>query len=87
VQLTDRGRLVGHSPHHCTAITADDTLCESVMVLDGGQITLQTALGADVPSVIHVAVTGGTGTYRNAQGQLTITLNTDGSQTWNLDLG
>jgi hypothetical protein len=87
VQLTQNGRTVGHSPHHCTAITADDSLCESVIVLDGGQVTLQTALGAtNTPPVVHVAVTGGTGAYRNAQGELTLTANPDGSQSWDLNL-
>jgi hypothetical protein len=87
VQLSENGRSVGHSPHHCTAITANDTLCESVIVLADGEVTLQTALGiTNAPPVVHVAVTGGTGTYRDAQGELTLTANPDGSQTWVLDL-
>jgi hypothetical protein len=87
VQLSENRSPVGHSPHHCTAITAEDSLCESVIVLADGQITLQTALGTtNAPPVVHVAVTGGTGIYRNAQGELTLTANPDGSQTWDLEL-
>ena len=73
-QLTQNGKQVGLSPHHCTAITADYSLCEAVANLPGGQVSFQTALGGtnQAPRVA-VAITGGTGKYRDAHGQLTIT--------------
>jgi len=85
-QLTNAGKPAGLSPHHCAAITADYTLCDAVANLADGQVTFQTALGGkNVLPVVKVAITGGTGKYRDAHGQLTITANADGSQDWQLD--
>lgn len=86
-QLTQHGKHIGASPHHCTAITAQYSLCEAVAVLPNGLITFQTALGGtNLPPIVKVAITGGTGDYRAAHGELRITANSDGTQTWRLDL-
>ncbi len=85
-QLTDNGKQVGASPHKCTAITAEYSMCEAAANLSGGQVTFEGALGGTnvLPQVV-VAITGGTGEYRDAQGQVTITQNADGSQSWYMD--
>ena len=86
-QLSQDGKVVGQSPHHCTAITADSSLCEAVMELADGQVTFQTALsGQNAGSSLDVAITGGTGKYRDARGMLTILIAADGSMTWVVDL-
>jgi hypothetical protein len=86
-QLTQDGKHIGASPHHCTAITAQYSLCEAVAVLPNGLITFQTALGGtNLPPIVKVAITGGTGDYRAVHGQLRITANSDGTQNWRLDL-
>ncbi|MDQ1719515.1 MAG: hypothetical protein QOE89_3468 [Pseudonocardiales bacterium] len=85
-QLTQDGKHIGASPHHCTAITAQYSLCEAVAVLPNGLITFQTALGGtNLPPIVKVAITGGTGEYRAVHGQLRITANSDGTQNWRLD--
>jgi hypothetical protein len=85
-QLTQNSRQVGLSPHKCTAVTADYSICEAVANLPGGQVTLEGAFGgSNVLPRIVVAITGGTGKYRDAAGQVTITLNADGSQDWYVD--
>jgi hypothetical protein len=85
-QLTQNGKQVGLSPHKCTAVTADYSMCEAVANLPGGQVTLEGAFGgSNVLPRIVAAITGGTGKYREAAGQVTITLNADGSQNWYVD--
>lgn len=86
-QLSQNGKVVGNSPHHCTAVTADYSLCEAVADLPDGQITFQTAVGGrNAGSPLNVAITGGTGNYRDAHGTLTIMVAADGSMTWVVDL-
>jgi hypothetical protein len=85
-QLTQNSRQVGLSPHKCTAITADYSMCEAVANLPGGQVTLEGAFGGtNVLPRVAVALTGGTGKYRDEKGQVIITLNADGSQDWYVD--
>jgi hypothetical protein len=63
---------VGTVEGHCMLITAsgDITDCDASGILAGGQIRVA---GADSNANINVlAVTGGTGIYRNVSGQITI---------------
>lgn len=85
VVLSRDGRTVGRSPHECTAVNARYTLCTSVIDLPRGQISLQTALTTETTAPV-VAVTGGTGRFRGASGELRIAFNDDGTQDWRLQL-
>jgi hypothetical protein len=85
-QLTQNGKQVGLSPHKCIAITAEYSMCEAAANLPGGQVTFEAAFGGtNVLPQVAVAITGGTGKYRDAQGQVTITQNADGSLSWYID--
>ena len=85
-QLSSGGKVVGHAPHRCTAITADYSLCEAVALLPGGQVSFQTTIGGqNTGSTVNVPITGGTGNYRDAHGVLTILTDANGNQTWVLD--
>lgn len=87
VQLSQDGKAVGNSPHHCTAIDANYSLCEAVAELPDGQISFQTALSdRNGGSELDVAITGGTGKYRDARGMLTVLAGAGGSLTWIVDL-
>ncbi|HZC52717.1 MAG TPA: hypothetical protein VE441_09500 [Mycobacterium sp.] len=87
ISLSQDGHAAGRAPHHCVAVDANYAVCTSVAVLSGGQITMQTALEAtSTSSTLVIAVTGGTGTYRGATGQLRVVRNADGSQSWTFDL-
>ena len=86
-ELSQRGKHVGNSPHHCTVVSADYTVCEAAADLPGGELTFQTQLGPhNGGDITSVAVTGGTGIYRGAHGQLVITALPDGSATWSITI-
>ena len=58
------GRRVGHDQARCTIMFADEVLCDATFVLAGrGQLTIE-GVG------LNLAVTGGTGEFRKARGQL-----------------
>ena len=58
------GRRIGHDQARCTIMFGDDVLCDATFVLDGkGQLTIQ-GVG------LTLAVTGGTGRFKRASGQL-----------------
>jgi hypothetical protein len=62
--LDQAGRRIGHDQARCTIMFGDDVLCDATFVLDGkGQLTIQ-GVGLDL------AVTGGTGRFKKARGQL-----------------
>jgi hypothetical protein len=85
-QLSSGGKVVGSAPHHCTAITVDYSLCEAVAILPDGQVSFQTAIGGqNAGSIVNVAISGGTGKYRDAHGVLTIRTDANGNQTWVVD--
>ena len=61
---------VGTVEGHCTVITASLSDCDASGILAGGQIRVG---GATTDANVNVlAVTGGTGIYRNVSGQITI---------------
>ena len=59
---------------HCVATGAGGSqiLCDAAYVLPAGQITAQVLVATQLPSRFKVAITGGTGSYRNATGEATI---------------
>jgi Allene oxide cyclase barrel like domain len=63
---------VGTTEGHCMLVTASEDLtdCDASGVLAGGQIRVAGA--SSQADVTVLAVTGGTGAYRNVRGQLTI---------------
>lgn len=61
---------VGTVEGHCTVITESLSDCDASGMLAGGQIRVS---GASTDATVNVlAVTGGTGIYRNVGGQITI---------------
>ena len=71
--LTRNGASYGHNAIHCVIVVAADTICAGAFTLPCGQLTI----AGDVGSVNShgskaVAVTGGTGQYHSARGQLTV---------------
>jgi hypothetical protein len=62
--LDQAGRRVGHDEARCTLMFGGDVLCDATFVLDGqGQLTIE-GVG------LTFAVTGGTGQFRKARGQM-----------------
>jgi hypothetical protein len=58
------GRRIGHDQARCTIMFAGDVLCDATFVLDGrAQLTIE-GVG------LTLAVTGGTGQFKQARGQL-----------------
>jgi hypothetical protein len=71
--LTRNGASYGHDAIHRVIVTAADAICVGAFQLPGGQLTI----AGDAGSVNShrsktVAVTGGTGRYQGARGQLTV---------------
>ena len=71
--LTRNGASYGHNAIHCVIVVAADAVCVGAFTLPGGQLTI----AGDVGSINSngpktVAVTGGTGQYQGARGQLTV---------------
>ena len=56
----------------CTLALHGRLLCEGVMRFHGGTVTLEGSVGANEPhgTIDHIAVTGGTGSFDQAHGQL-----------------
>ena len=72
--LTRHGNPAGGAHLSCTltrrAGTASTFQCSGVLALPAGQITAQGVWVDDQPAGFSLAVTGGTGAYRTAHGQL-----------------
>ena len=68
------GKRVGESHVVCTVVRAGIAQCDNVTNLPGGQIATSGVVTAEQEeqSPFTQAITGGTGAYRNAQGQLTV---------------
>jgi hypothetical protein len=68
--LNRSGNSVGHDGLACTITdpSQPEAACQGSFVLPGGQITVQFLNGP--PSVKVGAITGGTGRFRNARGQM-----------------
>jgi hypothetical protein len=62
--LDQAGRRIGRDQARCTVMFGDDVLCDATFIVDGrGQLTIE-GVG------LNLAVTGGTGRFRKARGQL-----------------
>jgi len=71
--LTLDGASYGHDAIHCVIVTAADAVCVGAFELPGGQLTIAGDAGSvNSHGSKTVAVTGGTGRYLGARGQLTI---------------
>lgn len=72
VKTRATGRLVAHSLINCTMFRKD-SLCSITFVFQNGQITGEGRVPADTNShPFIVPVTGGSGPYQNARGQVLI---------------
>ena len=71
--LTRNGASYGHDAIHCVIVTAADAVCVGAFELPGGQLTIAGDAGnVNSHGSKTVAVTGGTGRYQGARGQLTV---------------
>lgn len=85
--LSRGGKHVGSASHVCTAADRRWMDCVATISLPRGQVELQTALDLRATDFDPIAVTGGTGCYRYARGQLRIVaFHNDGSAEWALQL-
>jgi hypothetical protein len=77
--LTRGGKVVGYNTGSCvtTALTKKnlDQVCQIVLSLPDGQIVTEGAVrsGQGGPGTFPLAVTGGTGRYQTARGQVHVT--------------
>ena len=71
--LTRNGASYGHDAIHCVIVVAADAICAGAFTLPGGQLTIAGDVGSvNSHGLKAVAVTGGTGQYQGARGQLTV---------------
>ncbi|MDT0343618.1 allene oxide cyclase barrel-like domain-containing protein [Streptomyces litchfieldiae] len=73
------GSTVGTIGGYCviTEVERNAGQCSLTAVLDGGQITVQGEQeGIPTPSAVTNAITGGTGEFRNAQGEMALEFQT-----------
>lgn len=74
-ELTRGGREVGHEGALCTTVSLErqEAQCVATFELRGGQITVHglVALGSMEPYALPI--TGGSGTYQDAAGELRVT--------------
>ena len=66
--MTRNGRAVGQHGGFCQVVSETHFNCLTTMQLPGGQITLQALLDGSVPAT--AAITGGTGAYSHAHGEM-----------------
>ena len=66
--MTRNGRAVGQHGGFCQVVSETHSNCLTTMQLTGGQITLQALLDGSVPGT--AAITGGTGVYSRAHGEM-----------------
>src|SRR5690349_19341728 len=73
-KLLRRGTEVGHQGATCTTVSMQrqEAQCDATYSLPGGQITAQAVFVLGSPAPYSVAVTGGTGRYRSAEGTLRV---------------
>ncbi|HEY0389708.1 MAG TPA: hypothetical protein VGC71_14805 [Gaiellales bacterium] len=66
---------IGRLDAKCTLVLHGNLLCEGAIKLRGGTITLQAVIRADesANATDHIAVTGGTGRFDEARGELVST--------------
>lgn len=78
-QLIQGGRSAGWETGSClttfVGATHADQICHFVLVLNGGQIVADGAVrgGPQGPGTFTLAIVGGTGSYRQARGEIQVT--------------
>ena len=71
--LSRNGARYGHDAVHCIIVAAADAICVGAFNLPGGQLIIAGDVGnINAIGSKTVAVTGGTGRYRNVRGQLAV---------------
>ena len=83
--LTQGGKRVGRAQAVCTFTKAGHARnpllqCEGSFTLQGSELTVAGAIAFN-SSTMHIAITGGTGKYEGASGQVTAVNHPDGSST------
>ena len=73
LDLYQGGKKAGHVSLTCIADSRHQFLCSGVNTLPGGQIATSEVVPANDPFNAPGAITGGTGKYRDASGQLRTT--------------
>ena len=82
--LFQGGQKVGEAALDCVAIRADGTRlqnqCVGSMTLPGGELAFEGLVAVDISAANSgtAAVVGGTGRYRRAHGEVTMTVTADG---------
>lgn len=77
-KLTRNGAPYGHDAVHCTVVTLNDLVCTAAWMLPRGQIAVAGDGGSTTGTRKIIPVSGGTGAYDGARGDVSIT-NTSGS--------
>ncbi|MFP3712156.1 allene oxide cyclase barrel-like domain-containing protein [Puerhibacterium sp. TATVAM-FAB25] len=74
-ELTRGGREVGHEGAVCTAVSLErqEAQCVATFELRGGQITVQGLVTLGSMETYALAITGGSGAYQDAAGELRVT--------------
>ena len=70
--LLQGGHQIGHQSGVCTTVSMarQEAQCIATYSFRGGQITAQTVIVLNSPAPYLVAITGGTGSYQGAEGQI-----------------
>jgi hypothetical protein len=72
--LLKGGEEVGHSGGVCTvtSLEREEVHCVATAWFEGGQITVQglVGIGADAPATFVLPITGGSGKYKGAEGEV-----------------
>src|SRR3954471_7681309 len=93
VSRTRGGRVIGFDGGECTSVRIDEPTysqtrqCIVTLSLPRGQLTAQglyTATGDELPAPFTFAITGGTGKYIGATGQVRVRLFADGTARYRL---
>jgi hypothetical protein len=71
-KLLESGKQVGHSGGVCTVTSLErgEVHCVVTAWFRGGQITVQGLLGTEEPGTFVFPITGGSGKYQGAEGQV-----------------
>lgn len=90
-KLLQGDHQVGHQGAVCTTVSAQaqEAQCVATYSFRGGQITAQSLIILGSPAAYDVAVTGGTGRYRSAAGEIHVlpatATNPNGTLTFHLE--
>lgn len=89
--LSQGGQQTGHQGAVCTTVSLErqEAQCVATYSFRGGQITAQALVVLNSPDAYDVAITGGTGRYRDAKGEVHVlpatATNPNGTLTFHLN--